>query len=156
MDEINPCRTGTASNLLKECVQAKINEIRSMMGGRHPGKSAAPTENGSRKFGDVPVQDPAKKELLGLIEGLYWLLRAVGGMVTRQGVIASRASKGWRSGWATRSRQCPAASMRERSGAAVRGLPNYPECPWRSGFDAMGVYRDLRQLQKCKSGVFQT
>jgi len=54
-------RTGTASSLLKECVQAIFTEIRSMVGGRHPGKSAAATENRAQRALDVPVQDAAKK-----------------------------------------------------------------------------------------------
>ena len=92
MGEITRYRTGTASNLLKECVQAKINEICSMVGGRHPGKSAAATENGSQNSGDVPVQDAAKAALLGLSKGLCGMLRAIGGMVTRQPVgIACQA-----------------------------------------------------------------
>ena len=59
---------------------------RSMVGGTNHGKSAAATENGAQKAGDVPVRDAAKKALLGLCEGLSGILRAVSGMVTRQGV----------------------------------------------------------------------
>ena len=86
-----PYRTGTASNLLKECVQAKISETRSMVGGRHPGKSAAATENRAQRALDVPVQDMAEKTLLGLSAGLCGTLMAVGGMVTRQARPSSGA-----------------------------------------------------------------
>ena len=58
------------TTLLKEYVQAKINETRWMVGGTNHGKMAVATENRAQEAGDVPVQD----------------LRFTGGrgMVTRQ------------------------------------------------------------------------
>ena len=45
------------TTLLKECVQAKTNETRWMVGGTNHGKMAGATENGAQEAGDVPVQD---------------------------------------------------------------------------------------------------
>ena len=72
------------NTLLKECVQAKTNETRWMVGGTNHEKAAGATEIRALKFGDVPVQDVPDKALPGLSEGLCGRLRAVGGMVTRQ------------------------------------------------------------------------
>ena len=71
------------TTLLKECVQAKINETRWMVGGTNHVKMAGATENRAQKAGDVGVQDVAEKALPGLSEGLCGTVRAVGGMVTR-------------------------------------------------------------------------
>ena len=57
------------NTLLKECVQAKTNETRSMVGGTNHGKEAGVTEIMARKTGDVPVHDVAEKALPGLSEG---------------------------------------------------------------------------------------
>ncbi len=48
---------------LKECVQAKSNETRLTVGGKHAGKAAGATENWTQTVMDVGVQDAAETAL---------------------------------------------------------------------------------------------
>ena len=72
------------TTLLKECVQAKTNETRWMVGGTNHGKMAGAAESGAQEAGDVPVQDAPERALPGLSEGLCGTVRVVRSMVTRQ------------------------------------------------------------------------
>ena len=54
------------NTLLQECVPARTDETRWMVGGRHAGKLAARLENAAM---DVPVQYAAETAFLGLSEG---------------------------------------------------------------------------------------
>ena len=55
------------NTLLKECVQAKTNETRWMVGGTNYGKAVGAAENRVQKAGDVPVRYVRLKRLAKVV-----------------------------------------------------------------------------------------